>query len=88
MARNAPAIQPDDLYARFGTANAPLLIDVQRETFEADDRLVIGATRRNPKDVDDWRQKMPSGHAALYRWCRLQAEKQRPLRRLASEKSA
>jgi hypothetical protein len=63
MDRNAPAIQPDDLYARFGTANAPLLIDVRRRH-----GLII--------------------YDALYKWWRLQAEKQRPIRGLASEKSA
>jgi hypothetical protein len=39
MDRNALPFSPDDLYARLGTANAPLLIDVRRrEAFDADDR--------------------------------------------------
>jgi hypothetical protein len=39
-------LSSDDLYARLGTAHAPLLIDVrQRESFDADGRLIIGSAR-------------------------------------------
>ena len=44
---------PTDLYSRLGTAAAPLLIDVRTaQAFEADDRLIIGALRHAPDDVE------------------------------------
>ena len=43
------SISPDHLYARLGTASAPLLMDVRRtEAFESGDRLIVGAARRVP----------------------------------------
>ena len=61
MDGNALPVSPDDLYARLGTANAPLLIDVRRaQAFEADDRLIIGSARRLPDDVSDWRSALPA----------------------------
>ena len=41
---NALPVSPEDLYARLGTAKAPLLIDVRRrEAFDASQLLIIGA---------------------------------------------
>ena len=55
MDGNAPSISPTDLYARLGTANAPLLFDVRRaQAFESDDTLIIGSARRLPEDVASW----------------------------------
>ena len=55
MDGNAPSISPTDLYARLGTAKAPLLFDVRRaQAFESDDTLIIGSARRLPEDVAGW----------------------------------
>ena len=57
---NAFPVSPDDLYTRLGTSKAPLLIDVRRrEAFDADKTLIIGAARRLPDDVSEWRKTLP-----------------------------
>ena len=49
------SISPKSLYARIGTAAAPVVIDVRRaEAFEADDRLIVAALRRDPDGVGTW----------------------------------
>ena len=59
---NALPISPEDLYARQGTAKAPLLIDVRRrEAFDSGQLLIIGAARRLPDDVSKWRNALPAG---------------------------
>jgi rhodanese-related sulfurtransferase len=59
---NALPISPEDIYARLGTANGPLLIDVRRrEAFDAGQLLIIGAARRVPDDVSEWRSVLPAG---------------------------
>ncbi len=51
---------PEDLYRQIGTAAAPLVIDVRRpDAFAADDRVIAGAIRRPPEDVERWRQDLP-----------------------------
>ena len=60
MDGNAHPVSPDDLYARLGTASAPLLIDVRRaQAFETDDRLIVGSARRLPDKVSEWRGALP-----------------------------
>ena len=52
LIKNCPShsISPDQLYARLGTAASPLLVDVRRtEGFKSDDRLIVGALRRDPE---------------------------------------
>jgi rhodanese-related sulfurtransferase len=62
----APPISPHDLYARLGTAAAPVLIDVRRqETFDTDDRLIIGAFHFPPEDVERWRGELPPGRPVV-----------------------
>ena len=62
MDGNALPLSPDNLYASLGTAKAPLLIDVRRrEAFDADKFLIIGAARRLPDDVSQWRNALPAG---------------------------
>jgi rhodanese-related sulfurtransferase len=59
---NALPVSPEDLYARLGTAKAPLLIDVRRrEAFDADQMLIMGAARRLPDDVSKWQSALPAG---------------------------
>jgi len=48
------------LYARLGTALAPVLVDVRRpDAFDADDRLIVGAFRRSPENISDWCNDLP-----------------------------
>ncbi len=66
MNGNALPVSPDELYARLGTARAPLLIDVRRPpAFDGDDRLIIGSARRLPDDVAGWRNDLPAGRAVV-----------------------
>ena len=66
MDGSAPPVTANDLYAQLGTAAAPLLIDVRRQdAFNADDRLIIGASRRPPDDVAHWRDQLPAGPAVV-----------------------
>jgi rhodanese-related sulfurtransferase len=62
----ASSISPHDLYARLGTAAAPVLIDVRRqERFDTDDRLIIGAFHFPPEDVERWRNELPAGRPVV-----------------------
>ena len=66
MDGNALPVSPDDLYKRLGTANAPLLVDVRRhEVFDADEFLIIGASRRLPEQVSDWQKALPTGRPVV-----------------------
>jgi rhodanese-related sulfurtransferase len=54
------------LYGAIGTAGAPILIDVRPSAaFAADDRIIVGAVRRSPEEVQDWRQGLPPGRAVV-----------------------
>ena len=60
------SISPQDVYAKLGTAAAPLLIDVRRAAaFDADDRLIIGSARRLPDQVTGWRGALPAGRSVV-----------------------
>jgi rhodanese-related sulfurtransferase len=62
MDGSSPAIAPDDLYARLGTAAAPVLVDVRpSDAFNADDRLIAGAVRGDPDDRPRWQSELPRG---------------------------
>jgi len=66
MDENTQSFSSDELYARLGIAQAPLLIDVRRDqAFEADDRLIIGSLRRVPEEVSDWRNALPKGRSVV-----------------------
>jgi rhodanese-related sulfurtransferase len=61
-----PSISPEDLYSAIGTAAAPVLIDVRRsEAFAADNRMIVGAIRRDPDEIQNWRQELASGRAIV-----------------------
>jgi rhodanese-related sulfurtransferase len=48
------------------TAAAPIVIDVRRNaSFAADNRMIIGGIRRDPEDVQSWRQELPAGRAVV-----------------------
>jgi len=60
------SISPDQLYARLGTASSPLLVDVRRtEGFESDDRLIVGALRRDPEHDPQWLKGLPAGRPVV-----------------------
>ena len=66
MDGNTPSVTPENLLARLGTANAPLLIDVRRRAaFEGDDRQVIGAIHCDPDEVDHWLPKIPASRMVV-----------------------
>src|SRR5438046_1828438 len=61
-----PSISPQNLYGAIGTGAAPVVIDVRRSAaYAADSRMIAGAIRRNPDDVQNWRQELPSGRAVV-----------------------
>ncbi len=50
-----PSITTEELQARFGAFPPPTLIDVRRvAAFERDPRVIPGALRRVPEDIDQW----------------------------------
>jgi hypothetical protein len=60
------SISPDQLFARLGAASAPLLVDVRRtEAFESDDRLIVGALRRDPEHDPQWLKGLPAGRPVV-----------------------
>jgi rhodanese-related sulfurtransferase len=60
------SISPQDLYGAIGTAGAPILIDVRRSAaFSADNRMIVGAIRRNPDEIQNWRPELPSGRTVI-----------------------
>jgi rhodanese-related sulfurtransferase len=60
------SVPAGDLYARLGTASAPMLVDVRRQdAFDADDRMVIGAIRRAPGEEHHWSRELPSARAVV-----------------------
>ena len=60
------SISAQSLYARLGTAAAPILIDVRRTpTFDADDRMIVGAIRRPPDTVADWGAELPKSRPVV-----------------------
>ena len=54
------------LYSRLGTDTAPIVVDVRRDAaFDADDRMIVGAIRRNPDEIATWREAMLSSCAVV-----------------------
>jgi rhodanese-related sulfurtransferase len=59
-------ISASDLYARLGTASAPLVLDVRRDdAFTKDANLIIGAVRRSPNDIERWSKELIAGRAVV-----------------------
>jgi rhodanese-related sulfurtransferase len=55
-------ISSRDLYARLGVAAAPFLLDVRRaDAFNADERVIVGASRRAPDSMAEWLHNLPAG---------------------------
>jgi rhodanese-related sulfurtransferase len=65
MDGTAPSVSSQQLYARLGTAAAPLLVDVRRaDAFDGDDAMIVGAIRR-PPDATDWHADLPQGREVV-----------------------
>ena len=55
------SVSPQSLYHRLGSELAPVLIDVREgPDFAADERMIVGAIRRSPEAVADWRAELPA----------------------------
>jgi rhodanese-related sulfurtransferase len=66
MDGNLLSVSPGQLYTSLGTALAPTLVDVRRkEAFSADDKLIIGAYHRQPKDITGWLNELPTGRPVV-----------------------
>ena len=60
------SVSAASVYARLGTASAPILIDVRRRpAFEADEWMVAGAVRRGPDTVQEWGMALPKGGSVV-----------------------
>jgi rhodanese-related sulfurtransferase len=61
------SISPHDLYGAIGTGAAPVVIDVRgNAAFAADNRMIVGAIRRNPDEIQNWRQQLTSDRVVVY----------------------
>jgi rhodanese-related sulfurtransferase len=64
--QTSPSISPDDLYARLGTARAPIVVDVRRsEHFSESERLVASAFHRLSHQVEQWRKDLSGGRPVV-----------------------
>lgn len=62
-----PCIEPSQLAARIGRADAPLLLDVRRTpVFEASDRLIAGARHCPPEEVAAFATREPARPVVVY----------------------
>ena len=60
------SISPDALYQRLGTATAPVVVDVRRApAYDADERVIIGATRCPPEEIAQWARTRAPGNAVV-----------------------
>src|SRR5215207_6373354 len=59
-------ISPNELYARLGTARAPVVVDLRRQNaFDAEDTLIVGAIRRSPAEAERWLTDLPPDRAVV-----------------------
>jgi rhodanese-related sulfurtransferase len=60
------SILADDLYARLGTASAPILLDVRRpDAFSADDRVIVSAVHCDATSQRQWLDDLPAGRPVV-----------------------
>ena len=66
MDGTAPRISPSELYARLGTAAAPLVVDVRRpQAFDEAALLIVGSCRRAPAEVTQWQRALSNGRPVV-----------------------
>lgn len=57
--RQPISISPSSLHRALGTAASPLVADVRAAAaFDGDDRLIVGAVRRDPATLEAWRDDL------------------------------
>ena len=66
MDEQALTVSPNDLYARLGTALAPVLVDVRRATISTDDRLIVGAQHPVPDNIGRWQNELAGRPVVAY----------------------
>jgi len=60
------SISPRDLYGAIGTSGSALVFDVRRNAgFDADDRMLVGALRRVPGEVEQWAHDLPARRSVV-----------------------
>jgi rhodanese-related sulfurtransferase len=60
------SISPHDLYARLGTAAAPVIIDVRRpDDFANAETLIVSAKHRPPQELAQWRTDLPPARSVV-----------------------
>jgi rhodanese-related sulfurtransferase len=63
------SISPSQLQLRLGRFDAPFVIDVRRrQAFDADTRMLVSATWRDPFAIDDWLKFLPR-HRSIVVYC-------------------
>jgi rhodanese-related sulfurtransferase len=66
MNARIPSVSSGELYARLGTAAAPVLLDVRRDdAFNKDNGLIIGAFHRSPEEVEPWSKYLAPDHPVV-----------------------
>jgi rhodanese-related sulfurtransferase len=66
MNGNQPSISPAELYAKLGTALAPVVVDVRRPAdFAKADALVVSAFHCVPDEVGQWGKGLPPGRRVV-----------------------
>ena len=60
------SILADDLYARLGTATAPIVLDVRRsDAFNADDRVIVSAAHCDVTREQQWLDGLAAAKAVV-----------------------
>jgi len=61
----AASISPTDLYAVLGSAAAPVIIDVRRDSPAKGEPMLAGAVWRSADAIDQWRADLPAGRGVI-----------------------
>src|SRR6185437_3412108 len=65
-AKSRFSILPHALYARLGTGEAPLILDVRpTEEFDAAGDMIVASLRRAPEELAHWAEHLPRGHGIV-----------------------
>jgi rhodanese-related sulfurtransferase len=60
------SVSAASLYERIGTAAAPLVVDVRRAAaFDAGERMLVAAVRRDPAEIGDWGRRLQRGQSVV-----------------------
>ena len=59
------SVSPTDLYAVFGSAAAPVVVDVRGDLPARGEPILAGAAWRPAQDADEWRAELPKGRSVV-----------------------